>query len=43
MSEFLVLVGAFERYPAVGIVATFGIVLAALYTLVLYQRTMTAR
>ncbi|MHC5907018.1 NADH-quinone oxidoreductase subunit M [Streptomyces sp. S6] len=41
VSEFLVLVGAFARYPAVGIVATFGIVLAALYTLVLYQRTMT--
>jgi NADH-quinone oxidoreductase subunit M len=41
VSEFLVLVGAFARYPVVGIVATFGIVLAALYTLVLYQRTMT--
>ncbi|MFF6998020.1 NADH-quinone oxidoreductase subunit M [Streptomyces sp. NPDC008313] len=41
VSEFLVLVGAFERYPAIGIVATVGIVLAALYALVLYQRTMT--
>ncbi|MDT0434016.1 MULTISPECIES: NADH-quinone oxidoreductase subunit M [Streptomyces] len=41
VSEFLVLVGTFERYPVIGIVATFGIVLAALYTLVLYQRTMT--
>ncbi|BAC72561.1 NADH:ubiquinone oxidoreductase subunit M [Streptomyces avermitilis] len=41
VSEFLVLVGTFTRYPAVGIIATFGIVLAALYTLVLYQRTMT--
>ncbi|MET8573671.1 NADH-quinone oxidoreductase subunit M [Streptomyces sp. NPDC005012] len=41
VSEFLVLVGAFARYPVVGIIATFGIVLAALYTLVLYQRTMT--
>jgi NADH-quinone oxidoreductase subunit M len=41
VSEFLVLVGAFERYPALGIVATTGIVLAALYVLVLYQRTMT--
>ena len=29
------------RYPVVGIIATFGIVLAALYVLVLYQRTMT--
>ncbi|MCX5198469.1 NADH-quinone oxidoreductase subunit M [Streptomyces sp. NBC_00249] len=41
VSEFLVLVGTFARYPVVGIIATIGIVLAALYTLVLYQRTMT--
>ncbi|MFI0261357.1 NADH-quinone oxidoreductase subunit M [Streptomyces sp. NPDC017056] len=41
VSEFLVLVGTFSRYPAVGVVATVGIVLAALYVLVLYQRTMT--
>ncbi|MCJ1679312.1 NADH-quinone oxidoreductase subunit M [Streptomyces sp. APSN-46.1] len=41
VSEFLVLVGTFARYPVAGIIATFGIVLAALYTLVLYQRTMT--
>ncbi|MET8963129.1 NADH-quinone oxidoreductase subunit M [Streptomyces sp. NPDC004096] len=41
VSEFLVLVGTFSRHPVIGIIATFGIVLAALYTLVLYQRTMT--
>ncbi|QHC20389.1 NADH-quinone oxidoreductase subunit M [Streptomyces sp. GS7] len=41
ISEFLVLVGTFSRYPAIGVVATLGIVLAALYVLVLYQRTMT--
>lgn len=41
VSEFLVLAGTFSRYPVIGIIATFGIVLAALYTLVLYQRTMT--
>ena len=41
VSEFLVLVGTFARHPVIGIIATFGIVLAALYTLVLYQRTMT--
>ncbi|MET7286247.1 NADH-quinone oxidoreductase subunit M [Streptomyces sp. NPDC005573] len=41
VSEFLVLVGTFTRYPVIGVIATFGIVLAALYTLVLYQRTMT--
>lgn len=41
ISEFLVLVGTFERYQIVAIIATFGIVLAALYILYLYQRTMT--
>ncbi|MBO0919198.1 NADH-quinone oxidoreductase subunit M [Streptomyces laculatispora] len=41
VSEFLVLVGVFSAYPAVGIIATTGIVLAAIYVLVLYQRTMT--
>ncbi len=41
VSEFLVLVGTFSRYKAAGIIATVGIVLAALYVLVLYQRTMT--
>ncbi len=41
VSEFLVLVGTFTRYPVLGVIATFGIVLAALYVLVLYQRTMT--
>jgi NADH-quinone oxidoreductase subunit M len=41
VSEFLVLVGTFSRYPVLGIIATAGIVLAALYVLVLYQRTMT--
>ncbi|WP_326688660.1 MULTISPECIES: NADH-quinone oxidoreductase subunit M [unclassified Streptomyces] len=41
ISEFLVLVGTFSRYPVAGIVATAGIVLAALYVLLLYQRTMT--
>ncbi|MBI1377015.1 MAG: NADH-quinone oxidoreductase subunit M [Frankiales bacterium] len=41
VSEFLVLVGTFERYTWAGIVATLGIVLAALYILLMYQRTMT--
>jgi NADH-quinone oxidoreductase subunit M len=41
ISEFLVMVGTFSRYPAAGIVATAGMVLAALYVLLLYQRTMT--
>ncbi|MFJ6696137.1 NADH-quinone oxidoreductase subunit M [Streptomyces sp. NPDC091272] len=41
VSEFLVLVGVFAAYPVAGVIATTGIVLAALYVLVLYQRTMT--
>ncbi|QPP07077.1 NADH-quinone oxidoreductase subunit M [Streptomyces bathyalis] len=41
ISEFLVLVGTFSRYPVAGVVATVGIVLAALYVLLMYQRTMT--
>ncbi|RKN05530.1 NADH-quinone oxidoreductase subunit M [Streptomyces radicis] len=41
ISEFLVLVGTFSRYEVAGIIACAGIVLAALYVLVLYQRTMT--
>jgi NADH-quinone oxidoreductase subunit M len=41
VSEFLVLVGTFARHRVLGVVATLGIVLAALYILIAYQRTMT--
>jgi NADH-quinone oxidoreductase subunit M len=41
ISEFLVLVGTFERYPVAAVIATFGIILAALYVLWTYQRMMT--
>ncbi|MCM3923934.1 NADH-quinone oxidoreductase subunit M [Frankia sp. AiPs1] len=41
VSEFLVLVGTFTANKALAIVATCGIVLAAIYVLYLYQRTMT--
>ncbi|HZG95190.1 MAG TPA: NADH-quinone oxidoreductase subunit M [Mycobacteriales bacterium] len=40
VSEFLVLLGTYSRHPVLGIIATFGIILAALYILVAYQRTM---
>jgi NADH-quinone oxidoreductase subunit M len=40
VSEFLVLVGTFTRYKALAIIATTGIILAAIYVLLLYQRTM---
>jgi NADH-quinone oxidoreductase subunit M len=41
VSEFLVLQGTFTRYPVPAIIATTGIVLAALYILLMIQRTMT--
>ena len=41
VSEFLVLVGTFTRYPAAAVVATVGIILAALYILLTYQRMFT--
>ena len=40
VSEFLVLVGTFSHYRAAAILATVGIILAALYILLLIQRTM---
>ena len=39
VSEFLVLVGTFTRHKGLAVVATTGIVLAAIYVLYLYQRT----
>ena len=41
VSEFLVLLGTFTRYPIPAIIATLSIILAAIYILWLYQRTMT--
>ena len=40
VSEFLVLIGTYTRYPAAAIIATFGIVLAALYILIPVQRAL---
>jgi NADH-quinone oxidoreductase subunit M len=40
VSEFLVLVGTYTRYPVAAVFATVGIILAALYILWAYQRTM---
>jgi NADH-quinone oxidoreductase subunit M len=39
-SEFLVLIGSFPAQPVFTILATVGIILAALYILLMYQRTM---
>ena len=40
VSEFLVLIGSFPERPVYAILATLGIILAALYILLMYQRTM---
>jgi NADH-quinone oxidoreductase subunit M len=41
VSEFLVLIGSFPREPVYTVLASSGIILAALYVLWVYQRTMT--
>ena len=40
VSEFLVLLGTFTRHKGLAVVGTTGIILAALYILLVYQRTM---
>jgi NADH-quinone oxidoreductase subunit M len=40
VSEFLVLIGSFRSQPAFTIIGTTGMILAALYILLMYQRTM---
>ena len=41
VSEFLVLVGSFQTRPAAAVIATSGIILAALYVLLMYKKIMT--
>jgi NADH-quinone oxidoreductase subunit M len=41
VSEFLVLIGSFARVPVWAIIATVGIILAAVYMLWIFQRVMT--
>jgi len=41
VSEFLVLAGTFSHSVTAAVLATLGIVLAAVYVLLMYQRTMT--
>ena len=40
VSEFLVLLGTYTRYPVAAVIATFGIVLAALYILIPVQKAL---
>lgn len=41
VSEFLVLIGTFTRYPVAAVCASVALVLAAIYVLWMYQRVMT--
>lgn len=41
VSEFLVMMGTFQRYPWVAAISSIGIILAALYVLLWYQRVFT--
>jgi len=41
VAEFLTLVGTFQRYPVAAVIATVGIILAALYILLTYKRMAT--
>ena len=41
ISEFLVLIGTFTRYPVPAVIAAAALVLSAIYVLWLYQRMMT--
>jgi NADH-quinone oxidoreductase subunit M len=41
VSEFLVLVGTFTRYPVAAVFAAVGVILAAIYILWIYQRMFT--
>jgi NADH-quinone oxidoreductase subunit M len=40
VSEFMVLVGTYEKYLVPAVIATTGVILAAIYILWMYQRTM---
>ena len=40
VSEFLVLLGTWSRYPVAAALGAVGVILAALYVLLMYQRTM---
>jgi NADH-quinone oxidoreductase subunit M len=41
VSEIMVVVGTFQRYKVPAVIATLGIILAALYILLMYKRMMT--
>ncbi|MDR3106686.1 MAG: NADH-quinone oxidoreductase subunit M [Bifidobacteriaceae bacterium] len=41
ISEFMVLVGSYQRWPAAAVISALGVILAALYILIAYQKIFT--
>ncbi len=41
ISEFLVMMGTYQRYPVAAVISATGVILAAVYILILYQRVFT--
>lgn len=41
IGEYLVMAGVFTRHPVIAVISTLGTVLAAVYVMLAYQRTMT--
>lgn len=41
VSEFMVIIGVFQTYPIFSVVGTMGVILAALYILLMYQKVAT--
>jgi len=41
VSEFMVIIGTYQRYPVFAVVGAFGVILAALYILLWYQKVAT--
>ncbi|MDR0627792.1 MAG: NADH-quinone oxidoreductase subunit M [Bifidobacteriaceae bacterium] len=41
VSEFMVLVGSYQRWPAAAVISALGVIMAALYILIAYQKIFT--
>ena len=41
VSEFMVIIGTYQRYPVYAVIGAFGVILAALYILLWYQKVAT--
>ncbi|MGB3827449.1 MAG: NADH-quinone oxidoreductase subunit M [Ornithinimicrobium sp.] len=41
VSEFMVIIGTFQTYPVFSVIGTMGVILAALYILLMYQKVAT--